>query len=83
MPGFNIAKAGSNSNGPSATAESARAHRFSVRTSTTVLPDDLARHIKTCERPKFETESVVIHHGAFETYRPGKSRWQPISMTFL
>lgn len=39
-------------------------------------------YLESVGRPKLEFDKITIHHGQDEIYRPGKSRWAPIVMSF-
>lgn len=43
---------------------------------------DWNTYIESCTRPKLEFDKITIHNGQDEIYRPGKSRWSPVTMSF-
>lgn len=43
---------------------------------------DWTTYIESCTRPKLEFDKITIHNGQDEIYRPGKSRWSPVTMSF-
>lgn len=67
---------------PSAYGETFRKYRYSVQIFDLFNGVSPTIYLETCTRPKVEFDKITIHNGQDEIYRPGKSRWQPITMTF-
>lgn len=42
-----------------------------------------SHYVQTASRPSRETDEVVIEYLNATTYLPGKSRWQPMTVTYL
>ncbi len=84
MPGFQIFGGAcgvqGGANGPSATTETARLHRFEF---TTLGPlGGILLYAHRSGRPGPDIDVVTVHHSQDEVYTPGKNRWKPIEITF-
>lgn len=81
MPGFNICGTGE---GPSATREIARRHRWSINvwTNQNANLGPILLYAQKGGRPRPEIDEVTIHHGQDEIYVPGKNRWGTVEFTF-
>lgn len=89
MPGFNIKTSsdciadndcGDGYTGPKVNVETARKHRYQLRILRPVK--DVLLYAFKCQRPVCEADRIVMHHGQDEIYKPGKTRWLPIEVTF-
>jgi hypothetical protein len=96
MPGFDIKLQGNRCNYNSETkegeepdgklegadprVETARKHRYAF----TILDPlkDVLLYAYKCGRPTCEADRIVICRGQDEIYKPGRSRWLPIEITF-
>lgn len=67
---------------PSHTTETFRKYRYSATIFGLDETNSLTLYLESCGRPKLEFDKITIHHGQDEIYRPGKSRWAPITMSF-
>lgn len=76
---------------PEHTVETFRKYRYLMRLMDSANPARqvasgnnkmLSAYIETCTRPKLEFDKITIHKGQDEIYRPGKSRWAPITLSF-
>lgn len=98
MPGFDISDAFSamcheddithenlRTESPLNTVETARKHRYALEVLEPFRgPEDdgILLYLEKCTRPTPEFETVTIHNGQDEIYRPGKVKWNPIEFTF-
>jgi len=95
MPGFDIAQmAGGRacsdgavppsvrSDMPSNITETARRYRYLFETLEPLNQNNLLLYAYKITRPSIEIDQITIHNGQDEIYRPGKSRWRPIDVTF-
>lgn len=72
---------------PQNTTETFRKYRYSatiygLENNNFHFGNSPTLYLESCGRPKVELDKITIHHGQDEIYRPGKSRWSPINMTF-
>lgn len=82
MPGFNIGGKGSPAN---ATVESKRQHRWTF--TVDLLSGDKSgtsctTYLQKAARPKYTLEVAEMHHDQEVAYFAGKSKWEPIGLTF-
>lgn len=89
MPGFSIKVEGCTDGedqtdagyeGPNPNVETGRKYRYRLRVLEPV--QDVLLYAYKCQRPTSEVDRIVMHHGQDEIYKPGKSRWLPIEVTF-
>lgn len=67
---------------PSNTVETARKYRYRLEILEPLDEDFLLLYAYKITRPIIEFDTIVIHNGQGEIYRPGKNRWQPIEISF-
>lgn len=68
---------------PNAFDETFRKYRYSVQIYDLISKGSAPTiYLEACTRPRVEFDKITIHNGQDEIYRPGKSRWQPITLTF-
>jgi len=81
MPGFKIHGEGK---GPSATVESARAHRWEFYFTGGDIGDlsNLDVYALSSQRPVLEIDKAVMHAGINQIHLPGKYKWNPINVKF-
>lgn len=77
MPGFNISK---NNQGPQATVETARQHRWQFATIDPLK--DILIYAHKSGRPRVELDRATLHYQQDCVYFPGKNKWMPIDITF-
>jgi hypothetical protein len=95
MPGFNIPSQADSTCGfsdiptnntlststlPLHTVETIRSHRYKIEVLSDF--DKILMYAHRAQRPIIEFDRMVINNGLEEIYRPGKYRWQPITVTF-
>lgn len=85
-PGDNAFTLGSNYDGPDNLIDTGRQHRYVLEVFEPLggrgAEDSLLVYLNKCTRPTPEIDTITIHNGQDEIYRPGKNRWNPIEFTF-
>jgi len=81
MPGFKINGEG---DGPSATAEIRRTHRwyFASLGPDQKLSREVRLVLKEASRPSYQLEEAIMHHNQEEAYFGGKTKWEPLSLNW-
>ena len=82
MPGFNIQGVG---NGPNATAEIRRVHRWvfeAITTGSSPVPQNVMLFLKSAGRPTHNLEEAIMHHNQEQVYYAGKTTWEPITFSY-
>lgn len=71
--------------GPNPVEEYARRYRWLFETLEPFGSSEdrgILLNLKKCSRPTIEYETIKIHHGQDVIYRPGKSAWSTLTMSF-
>jgi hypothetical protein len=83
MPGFNICGTG---DGPSATIETRRKHRWLFQTlgkgGGDQFPANVLLILQSAQRPDFKFEEPEMHHNQEVARFAGKQDWEPITLTW-
>ena len=69
---------------PLNTVETARKHRYvlDILDPFGNQQQGILLYLEKCTRPTPEFETITIHNGQDEIYRPGKVKWSPVEFTF-
>ena len=80
--GFEKTAAVEKTGGPGNATETTRRYRYSFTVLEPLDKESLLLYAYKTTRPSLEIDQITIHNGQDEIYRPGKSRWKPIEITF-
>lgn len=65
--------------GPAANKETVRSHRWRFELQAL---KDFVIYALSCQRPSYESDTVIMHNGINQIHLPAKIKWNPINVVF-